>query len=207
MQDSYEVVNQILITFALAIFIVTGFAGIVLGVGLNVRSARMLGFLKGMNRWVSLQDSLKPMEQPHDIDKAVYRHRRWFGAIFAICGAYTVYMLLFSIDFTAVVSALGRDATPVIIELLVSNTKWFLVLGGVLAFVVGIMMFVSTYALPAFDARINRWYSSGKLGEGANKMHLGLDNWAEAFPRTVGLVIAFGSATVLTAAIIAWMGN
>jgi hypothetical protein len=207
LQDSYEVVNQILITFALAIFIVTGFAGIVLGVGLNVRSARMLGFLKGMNRWVSLQDSLKPMEQPHDIDKAVYRHRRWFGAIFAICGAYTVYMLLFSIDFTAVVSALGRDATPVIIELLVSNTKWFLVLGGVLAFVVGIMMFVSTYALPAFDARINRWYSSGKLGEGANKMHLALDNWAEAFPRTVGLVIAFGSAAVLTAAIIAWTGN
>jgi hypothetical protein len=207
LQDSYQIVNQLLITFALAVFIVTGFAGIALGVGLNVRSARVLGFLKGMNRWISLQDSLKPMEQPHDIDKAVYRHRRWFGATFAICGAYTVYMLLFSIDFTAVISALARNTTPVIMELAVSNMKWFLVLGGVLAFAVGIMMFVSTYALPAFDARFNRWYSSGKLGEGADKMHLTLDKWAEAFPRTVGLVIAFGSAAVLTAAIIAWLGN
>ena len=105
------------------------------------------------------------------------------------------------------ISALGRNTTPVIIELLVANTKWFLVLGGVLAFVVGITMFVSTYALPAFDARINRWYSSGKLGESADKMHLTLDNWAEAFPRTAGLLIAFGSTAVLIAAIIAWLGN
>ena len=116
-------------------------------------------------------------------------------------------MLLFSIDFAAVISALGKNTAPVITELLVTNMKWFLVLGGVLAFVVGIMMFTSTYALPAFDARINRWYSSGKLGEGADKMHLTLDNWAEAFPRTVGLLIAFGSAAVLTAAIIAWLGK
>jgi hypothetical protein len=207
LQDSYQVVNQILITFVLAVFIVTGFAGIALGVGLNIRTARMLGFLKAMNRWVSLQDSLRPMDQPRDIDKAVYRHRRWFGATFAICGAYTVYMLMFSIDFAAVIAALDRTTAPVIIELLVTNMKWFLVLGGVLAFVVGIMMFMSTYALSAFDARFNRWYSPGKLGEDVDKMHLTLDNWAEAFPRTVGLVIAFGSAAVLTAAMIAWLGN
>lgn len=207
MQNSYQVINQILISFGLGIFIVTAFAGIALGIGLNVGSARMFGFMKAMNRWVSLRDTMKPMEKPHDIDKAIYRHRRLFGAAFAICGAYTVYMLLFSIDFTYVVAALSKNSTPVIVELLINNMKWLLVLGGVLAVVIGIMMFTSTYALPAFEASFNRWYSSEKLGESVDKMHFPLDNWAEAFPRTVGLLIAFGSAAVLTAAMIAWLGN
>jgi hypothetical protein len=207
LQNSYQVINQILISFGLGIFIVTAFAGIALGIGLNVGSARMFGFMKAMNRWVSLRDTMKPMEKPHDIDKAIYRHRRLFGAAFAICGAYTVYMLLFSIDFTYVVAALSKNSTPVIVELLINNMKWLLVLGGVLAVVIGIMMFSSTYALPAFEASFNRWYSSEKLGESVDKMHFPLDNWAEAFPRTVGLLIAFGSAAVLTAAMIAWLGN
>jgi hypothetical protein len=207
LQNSYQVINQILISFGLGIFIVTAFAGIALGIGLNVGSARMFGFMKAMNRWVSLRDTMKPMEKPHDIDKAIYRHRRLFGAAFAICGAYTVYMLLFSIDFTYVVAALSKNSTPVIVELLINNMKWLLVLGGVLAVVIGIMMFTSTYALPAFEASFNRWYSSEKLGESVDKMHFPLDNWAEAFPRTVGLLIAFGSAAVLTAAMIAWLGN
>jgi hypothetical protein len=207
LQNSYQVINQILISFGLGIFIVTAFAGIALGIGLNVGSARMFGFMKAMNRWVSLRDTMKPMEKPHDIDKAIYRHRRLFGAAFAICGAYTVYMLLFSIDFTYVVAALSKNSTPVIVELLINNMKWLLVLGGVLAVVIGIMMFTSTYALPAFEASFNRWYSSEKLGESVDKMHFPIDNWAEAFPRTVGLLIAFGSAAVLTAAMIAWLGN
>ncbi len=76
-----------------------------------------------------------------------------------------------------------------------------------LATIIGIMMFMPTYALPAFESHFNRWYSSEKLGESADKMHFALDNWAEAFPRTVGLLIAFGSAAVLTAALIAWMGD
>lgn len=207
MQNSYQVINQILISFGLGIFIVTAFAGIALGIGLNVGSARMFGFMKAMNRWVSLRDTMKPMEKPHDIDKAIYRHRRLFGAAFAICGAYTVYMLLFSIDFTYVIAVLSKNSTPVIVELLINNMKWLLVLGGVLAVVIGIMMFTSTYALPAFEASFNRWYSSEKLGESVDKMHFPIDNWAEAFPRTVGLLIAFGSAAVLTAAMIAWLGN
>ncbi len=123
LQDSYHVINQILITFGLAVFVVTAFAGIALGIGLNVGSTRMLGFLKGMNRWISLRDRIKPMEKPRDIDKAIYRHRRLFGTAFAICGMYTVYMLLFSIDFTYVISALSKNNTPVIVELLINNMK------------------------------------------------------------------------------------
>ena len=207
LHGNYDVIDQILVSFGFAFFVVTAFAGVALGIGLNVGSTRMLGLLKAMNRWISLGDSIKPMERPRDIDKAIYRHRRWFGATFAICGAYTVYMLLFSIDSAYVIAVLSKNNPPVLVELIVKNLKWFLVLGGALAFIIGIMMFLSTYALPAIEARFNRWYSPEKLGKSVDKMHLTLDAWAEAFPRTVGLLIAVGSAAVLTAGIIAWLGN
>lgn len=205
LNSSHDLIYQILISFVLWVFIVTGFTGITLGIGLNFSSARTLRFLKTMNRWISMRNSLKPLEKSHDIDKVIYRHRRWFGAVFAISGAYTVLMLLFEVEFPYVVAALSKNTTPVIVELLVECLRWFLVLGGVLAVVIGILMLVSTYALPPFEARINRWYSLRKLGKGADEMHMTLDELAAAFPRTAGLLLAFGSAIVLIAAMIVWL--
>ena len=204
---SYPLINQILISFVLLIFLVASVAGIALGIGLNFTTARTLDFLRSMNRWVSVRDNIQAMEQTHDIDKAVYRHRRWIGAIFAICGGYTVFMLLFAIDFSFVITALSKNTKPIIVELVVDSLRWLLVVGGAFAFIIGAMMLASTSAMPAVDARANRWYSPGKLGESVDKMHLTLDDWVEAFPRFIGLLIGIGSAIVLIAAIIVWMAK
>ena len=47
---SPSLVDHILISFVLWIFIVTGFIGVALGVGLNISSARAMRILKKMNR-------------------------------------------------------------------------------------------------------------------------------------------------------------
>ena len=200
-------VDQLLIPFVLWFFIVTGVVGIALGVCLIVGSARTLRFLGTTNRWVSLRNVLKPMEAPHDIGKAVYEHRRWFGAAFAVGGAFAIFMLLAKVEVAAVVSALGRGATPALVAWIVESLRWILVAGGAVAVVIGVMLVFSTGALRAFEARVNRWYSPRQLGKGADTMHLTLDEWVETFPRTAGWMLALGAAIVLIASMIMWLGR
>ncbi|HEV8646924.1 MAG TPA: hypothetical protein VGR01_15300 [Burkholderiales bacterium] len=199
--------DQLLIPFVLWIFIVAGIVGIALGVCLIAGSARTLRFLGTTNRWVSLRNGLKPMEEPHDIGKAVYGHRRWFGAAFAIGGAFALFMLLAKVQVAAVVSALGRNTAPVIVAWIVESLRWILVAGGALAVVIGIMLVFSADALRALEARVNRWYSPRQLGKGVDTMHLTLDKWVETFPRSAGWMLALGASIVLIASMIVWFGR
>ncbi len=199
--------DQLLIPFILWFFIATGTVGIALGACLIAGSPWTLRFLGTTNRWVSLRSSLMPLEQPHDIGKAVYGHRRWFGAAFAVGGAFAIFMLLAKVDVAAVVSALGRSATPAIAAWLVESLKWILVAGGALAVVIGVMLVFSTDDLRALEARLNRWFSPRQLAKGADTMHLTLDEWVETFPRTAGWMLALGAAVVLIASIIVLLGH
>ncbi|UCH46514.1 MAG: hypothetical protein JSU95_10305 [Betaproteobacteria bacterium] len=202
-----SLLSEILVTLVVSFFVITAFVGIALGIGLNVSSARTLRFLKTMNRWVATPERLKVMDKPHDIDEPTNRRRRWSGTVFTLGGAYTVFMLLFVVEYPYVVVALSQYAKPVVVELLVDSLRWFLLLGGVFAFVVGVMMLISPRAIPALGSRLNRWYSTDKLAKVANEMHMSLDNLAESYPRATGLVLAFLSAFALIAAMIVWVGR
>jgi hypothetical protein len=206
LHSSDYLVDQLLIPFVLSFFIVAAIAGIALGVCLIVGSARTLRFLSALNRWISLRNGLKPMEEPHDIGKAVYGHRRWFGAAFAVGGAFAIFVLLTKVEVAAVDSALGSSATPAVVAWIVESLRWILLAGDVLAVVTGVMLVFSSDALRALEARTNRWYSSSQLGKGADTMYLTLDQWVETFPRTAGWTLALGAAIVLIASIILWLG-
>jgi hypothetical protein len=198
--------DQLLIPFVLWFFMVASLVGIVLAVCLVADGARTLRLLATMNRWISLRSSLKPMELPHDIGKTVYGHRRWFGIAFAVGGAFSMFMLLAYVEAAAVVSALGRNARPVVVSWIVESLRWILVAGGALAVVIGLMLAFSADALRALEARANRWFSSRQFVKGADTMYLTLDQWVETHPRTAGWMIAAGSAMVLIASIIVWLG-
>ena len=79
-----------------------------------------------------------------------------------------------------------------------------LLLGCLLAVAVGIILGFFPHVLGALEKRANHWYSSTRLGQGADDMHLTLDRWVEYSPRTAGwiislaaLIVAVNSAVVL----------
>jgi hypothetical protein len=201
------VADQLLIPFVLWIFIVAAIVGIALGVGLIISSARILGFLATMNRWVSLRRNLKTMEIPHDIGKAVYGHGRWFGGAFALGGAFAAFMLLARVEVAALVPGVSTSAPPVIVDWIVKSLRWILVAGGALAVVIGAMLFFSPDAVRTVEARLNRWTSTRRLGNGVDTMHLTLDRWVGSFPRAAGWTLALGSAIVLIASMIVWLAR
>jgi hypothetical protein len=78
--------------------------------------------------------------------------------------------------------------------------KWFLVAGSVLAVAVGILMLFFPRALAAFEAGMNRWYSTRKLvPTGSESMKFPLELLVEASPRASGWIIAAASLVVAVA--------
>jgi hypothetical protein len=194
-----DVIDQLLIPAVLWLFVLVAVAGIAVGIGLLVRGADTLRFLRGLNRWTSFRNQLKPLEEMHDISKTVYGRRRWIGGALIAGGAYVVFMLAVQIQFASVIAILSRDRSPVVVELLVESLRWFLVAGGVAAMVFGAMLAFSSESFRRLEARVNTWYSPRQLGKGADEMHLTLDQWAEAFPRTAGAMLIAGSIMLLLA--------
>ena len=196
--------DLLLIPFLLWFLIVAGLAGMALGACLIADGPRTVRLLGSMNRWFSMQSRLKPLEQPHDIGKVVYRYPRWFGVTFAIIGAFAIFILLTNVEAKAVVSALGGRTAPVVMTWIVESLRWIMVAGGLVAAVVGAMLVFSADSLRAWEARADRWYSSEPFVKGADTMHMTLDRWVEARPRAAGWMFALGSAIVLIVSLFLW---
>ncbi len=200
-----EHLTEILITVAFWICILAACTGIALGIGLNFSTDRTLRFLKATNRWVSMKKSLEPLEKPRDIDKAIFKRRRTAGVVFILGGAYTVFMLLFVVEFPYVVYVLSENANPIVVAILIEALKWFLIASGLFALFVGIMMLVSENALPNLRAKLDRWHSTDKITNAAGEMHMPLDSLTETYPRATGLVLLVMSVSALVVATIVWV--
>ena len=200
-----EHLTEILITVAFWICILAACTGIALGIGLNFSTERTLRFLKATNRWVSMKKSLEPLEKPRDIDKAIFKKRRTAGVVFMLGGAYTVFMLLFVVEFPYVVYVLSENANPIVVAILIEALKWFLIASGLFALFVGIMMLVSENALPNLRAKLDRWHSTDKITNAAGEMHMPLDSLTETYPRATGLVLLVMSVSALVVATIVWV--
>ena len=85
--------------------------------------------------------------------------------------------------------------------------KWLLVAGGAFAFAVGVAMLFAPQRLGAFEERMNRWYSSRRLVNAEERMHMPLEPRVEASPRAAGSVIAIASALVAVAMAVLLFGK
>lgn len=196
-----QLVEQMLIQFVLLFFIVWGIIGVAVGVSLIVCGARMLQLFSKMNRWVSTRRNLKVMAVPHDIGQTVQRHRRWLAAVFVVGAAYSIFGLIARFDVSAVVSALGMGIPRFYVAWAVESLRWLLVVGSVLAIVIGIMLGFFPNNLGALEAYTNRWYSfrqlGMRLGIPGDTMYMTLDKWVETFPKTAGWIITIAASVVV----------
>lgn len=198
------VVDEILVPVVFLFLLVSGIFGIGFGAGLAVFGNRIFRKFGSMNRWVSVRNNIKPMETVHDIEPFIHKYRRRFGALFIIGGTFTIFMLAAKVDAAAVTSLFGFRHSSFIGLWMIQSLVTFLVIGGVLAIVIGIILGFFPRALGALEMRANHWYSSRQFAKGSDEMHMPLDRWFEKFPRTAGwtlaaaaLILSISSAVVL----------
>ena len=184
---------------ALTVFIlVGGLVGVVVGLSLIVNNERTLRFFGTMNRWVSMRRATRPLEIPRDTSRAVQKHRRWLAAAFIAGGAFTTFMLATKFDANAAKQLLNLTALhPSIASWIVESYRWILIVGNLIAVLVGIVLAFFPAALAALEAGGGRWFSERRLFKGADTQNLSLDKWVAAYPRRAGAIITVGALLML----------
>ena len=188
-----------LILVPLLVFLTLGcLLGIAVGAGLMAASTRTLHLVQGMNRWVSTRRFAEPLDTARDLDSKVKRHRRVFGIVFALAGAYALFVLVGQPEtgrLAAVLSA--KTSNPVFVATFVEASRWLLAIGSVVAVAVGAMLAFVPQALERIEARANRWVSTEKFAASGDAMHTPLDRLVADHPRAAGGVILVFSLIVV----------
>ena len=188
---SHTVVQQLFIPFILMFFFVGGIFSIAVGLGLIVLPDKMLKFFGIMNRWITFRRYFKTMAVPRDIWPTLQKYRRPIAFVIIAGAIFSLASLLARIDTHIIAALIARRVhSPLsFMQWIVDSAWWVLVLGSVLAIVVGAMLIFSPRPLAALDTLSSRWISTRALSKSADAMHTSLDQWVAAQPKTAGSII------------------
>ncbi len=199
--------SQWLVSSLILFFLFWCIVAVALGVGLIVCSGKTLKFLDTMNRYVSTRHGFKPMAVMHDIGLSVRKYRIWIAALLIAGSAYSLFGLIAWFDITAVVARFDMHLPRAFVSWIAESLRWLLIVGCAFAFVIGVMLGFFPKALDIIEARANKWYSFRHIARGADTMHLSLDKWVAAFPRTSGWLIVLSALFVAVDAAIMLLGR
>ena len=181
-----------------------------IGVLMLVAPQQLSALFKFSNRWVSIRKITKPLEIPRAIDSTVLRYPRVLGAILLASAA--LILIKGAIFVTGMSTAdggrlLGRLYGDANISSAVWESLWisliaFIVLGAVMAIVVGLMSLFQLGKLQHAAESINRWVSTRQLTKPLDTPHYHLDKLVVAQPRVWGGVI---TVFALFSALVLWV--
>jgi len=190
------VLQLLLPTLVIFLFIGSIFA-IVIGAGLVLRGKAMFRYFGSLNRWVSTSEGMNKVDASYNIERIMHRQRRLLGVVFLALAALSFVVLVAKFDAVVLASIFARRFPSIAVELVTESLKWFLIIGNVLAIVVGATLILIPDVLAKVEARMNKSYSPRAYGNDMDSMHLTLDKWAQARPRTAGWIIIVLGAWVV----------
>jgi hypothetical protein len=173
-------------------FLLGGFVALAVGAGLFFRAESTLRFFGTVNRWVSMRHVADRLEIVHDTRPAVLRYRFLIAAVFIVGGAFALFSLITQFDAKAVLYVYRMSLfKPAFAAWLVDGAKWILIVGNIVAIVVGLALAFFPGAVANLEAKGGRWYSEPEVVKRADDLRLPLDQRVVAYPRHSGVAMMF----------------
>ena len=183
---------------ALYILLLLGVAlGLLVGILLLIDSQRVLRWNAYLNRWISTGESLRVLDQPHDLNRIVYRWHRILGLVVLAAALYALDVLVFNIQTRALVHIFRDLANPATLQLFAESVRWFLVAGNVLAILVGMILVLRPSLLKGVEGWTDRRYSPRLSIPNLDEPRYQPDEFVRAHLRLAGIVAAGGSLFAL----------
>jgi len=164
------------------------------------------------NRWVSTHALTERLEKMRDIDSYAFRHARLVslallaGSLFILIQGGQFVRRLSTADGGSLLADLfdGRSLPPAMWETLWLSLVMLLVLGALLALIVGLLGLFGRSWLHGLVEAANRWISTRRGTEALDVPHYPLDATIRHRPRLWGAVIALLGTYTATALFWLW---
>lgn len=156
---------------------------LLVGVVMLVAPHRLKSMFKVSDRWVSTKRAFEPLDLVHDSDHVVLRYPRLLGGMLVVGAAFILIRGgIFAASMSAAdggrllarVFGVGKIA-PVAWEVLWLSLVAFIMLGALLALVVGALSFYRKETLLRWSVIANSWVSTHHVFDELDRPHYGLN--------------------------------
>jgi hypothetical protein len=171
--------------------------GLVVGIMLLVNSGRVMHWNFLLNRWYSTRRAMRSIEGPIDIKRPLYRWHRVLGAMVFAASLYTLDILVFGFQTSALVRAMRGAGNPAFLALVVDGVKIFLIAGNVAALLASAALIFRPSLLKGLEVWGDRQYSGRVSTRPLDIMRYQPDDFVRTRPRLVGGLLVLGSVYVL----------
>lgn len=168
------------------------------GVLLLVRPPALFALNAILNRWIDTDSVLGKLDQPHHIERFLYRHHRVLGVMIVAGAGFVLWRWAFAYERSELLAALGTrwlarglDWVPAAVE-----TALVALHGAIL--VVGVLVIFRPSALKGFERTANRW-QRGPVTTPLDSVIGGVDDAFEGYPRVSGLLLVLAACGCLLA--------
>jgi hypothetical protein len=171
--------------------------GLVVGGMLLLDSPRALRWNSALSTWISSRQALRPLDEPHDIKRVIYRWHRLLGLVIFAGALYTLDVLVFRYQGVPLARAFRDLANPGLLALLFDGIRYALIAGNAAALAAGLVLCLRPSLLKGLEAWADLAYSSRKPTKPLDVMHYAPDEFVRSRPRVIGALLAIGSLYIL----------
>jgi hypothetical protein len=171
--------------------------GLVIGVMLLVDSARVMRWNYALNTWYSTRKAMQALERPVEVKRLVYRWHRVMGVLVFAGSLYTLDILVFNFNTSALVRIFRDVGNPTILGLVVETVRIFLIVGNIAALLAAAVLIFRPSLLKGLEAWGDRYYGGRESTKALDVMRYQPDEFVRARPKVVGALVTLGSLYVL----------
>lgn len=148
------------------------------------------------DRQFSLRRALKPLDIPRYKERFYYRHHKLIGGFVVLGSLFSLAVLTIGDHAQKAVTVFSQNFNQVVVEILVQSAEWFLLIGNLFAFGVGLIMLLRPSLLKGFEAQANRWVTTRPYTRSLESYHPELDRSIMQHGRLYGFFFILGSVYI-----------
>ena len=187
-----DIIRDILTQSFLGLLWVGSAVGILLGAGMLFKPDRIVFLNQYFSRWVGTQKLNEQLDRPRWIERYFYRHHRVVGSFLLIGAVFILYVFMFSYNVQKFSAALPSSTKGLWIALTA-----MLLVGGVVAALVGIIVLARPSLLRDIEKASNRWISTDRMAKSSDAMHHSFDQSVLRHRKLAGAFLIVGGLYVL----------
>ena len=187
-----NLVNEILVRSFLMLACAGSVVGLLIGVGLLFKPERIAALNQRLSHWVSTRKIEAHLDRPRWTERFFYRHHRVTGSVLLLGAIFILYTFMFRYNARKIPAFIAPGNWW-----LLDALAGMLLVGSVVAALVGIIMLTKPSLLRDIETSTNRWISTEGLMKFFHTMRHSSDQFILRHRKVAGALIIAGSVFIL----------
>jgi len=189
-----DILNQILLQSSLMFFWGGSIVGILVGVAMLLKPEQLMRLNQQVSRWICTEKIAVTFDCRRRVEPFIYRYHRLMGAAVLIGAVFTLHAFMFRYNLR-------------FISTLIPKNYWWLsdalvtmlLIGSVLAALIGGIVLTKPSLLRDIETSANRWIDTEQASSWINSKHYFIERFFFRYHRFFGALILIASLYVLVA--------